>query len=169
MTAQLIDRIQQLDDHTAIRILEHFAGQVFEGLETPVDVMVDGVVPEVKNTEFFNYALNLTETEQSQPLTTQQSAEVARMLLMYFAPDPVLGPALTLTFNEYKDDQLMVGAILATGVAVSMIIVAATTQLDGQIGGMRIKKGAATPKQIEALSKLIPSFPMIFGKNPHDS
>lgn len=156
MSAQLIERLQQLDDHKAIRLLEQFAGRIFEGMETPMDEMLNGVIPEVKNTAFFQQALSLSQEEQGRPLPEHQSAEVARALLLTFAQDPDMAPALAQTLHEYRDDQLMVGAILATGVAVSMIIVAATTRLQVKIGDGEIIKDAASEGQLKALLGALP-------------
>ncbi|MBS9405438.1 hypothetical protein KG088_17670 [Halomonas sp. TRM85114] len=163
MSDQLIKRVQQLDDPMAIRLLEQFSGRVFEGMETPVSEMVDGVIPEVKNTAFFQHALSLSEAEQSRPLPVQQSAEIARALLLIFAQDPAMAPALGQALDEYQDDQLMVGTILATGVAVSMIIVAATTRLKVKMANVEIVKDALSEGQqktlFEALPKLLSAIP----------
>lgn len=155
MSTKLINQIHRLDDQTAVRVLESFSSKIFDGLETPVDVMLDGVVPEVKDLTFFQQAMNLSPVEQNRPLSEEQSVEIARGLLMTFAEDPALSPVLSETLDEYSDDQLMVGPILATGVAVSMVIVAATTSLRCNFKNFEIIKDPTTPAQINAIAKLL--------------
>lgn len=159
MSEQLYERIQQLDDHTSIRLLEAFSDRVFEGMETPVGEMVNNVIPEVKNTAFFQQALSLSEAEQSRPLPEQQSAEIARTLLLVFALDPDMAPVLAQTLDDYRDDRLMVGAILATGIAVSMIIVAATTQLEIKTANTKIIK---KPLSEDLQKTLLNALPKVF-------
>ena len=79
-----------------------------------------------------------------------------------FARDPVFAPSLAEALDEYEDNNLFVGEILATGVAVSMIIVAATTTFQGKIGkSIVVGKKAADASLIESLLKY---FPKLIGK-----
>jgi hypothetical protein len=55
----------------------------------------------------------------------------------------------------------LVGEILATGVAASMIIVAATTTFKGKIGSFMVNKEKADASLIESLLKI---FPKLMGK-----
>ena len=48
-------------------------------------------------------------------------------ILRGFAEDASFAPSLSQALEEYRDNTLMAGEILATGVALSMIIIAATT------------------------------------------
>lgn len=154
MQAQLIERVEQLDDYMAIRIIEDLSRRFFEGMETPLEDMLNGVIPEMKNTPFFQQALTLSEEEQSRPLAERKSAEVARALLLYFAQDPGLSPVLARSLDEYKDDRLIVGTILATGVAVSMIIVAGTTRFEYKDGKLTFSKETVDWDKLGPLFKL---------------
>ena len=158
MSTSLQERIEQLDDYKAVQLLGEYSNRLFEGLETELEEMLDGVPPELKDTELFQQAQSLSQEERDRPLSESRSAELARDLLRYFAQDPSLAPSLETTMNEYKDDRLIVGAILATGVAISMIIVAATTQAKGEIGGVKFKKTIANADLVGTIIKHFPKF-----------
>lgn len=155
MTTSLEDRIDALDDYKAVQILNEYANRLFEGLETAPEDLMAGVTPELKSTEFYRKAQSLTPEEREQPLSEAESAEVARELLSSFARDAALAPTLEATLDDYKDERLLVGAILATGVAVSMIIVAATVTAKGNIKGIEFEKKAADATLVGAAGKVI--------------
>lgn len=154
MTTSLEKRIEQLDDYTVVQIINEYANRVFEGLETTTEDLMRGVTPELKDTELFQKAQTLTPEERDRPLSEAQSAELARELLTSFARDATLAPTLEATLNDYKDERLLVGAILATGVAVSMIIVAATITAKGTVKGIEFEKKAADATLVGAAGKI---------------
>jgi hypothetical protein len=154
MSVLLAERIEGLSDYQAVRLLEQCSERVFDGLVTPGDELVLGVADQLRESPELGAALGLTPAQRDAPLSEAVSAEVARALLRRLAEDPDLAPLVEKSLDEYRDDELMVGAILATGVAASMVIVAATTQLEAKLGDdVVIKKKAAPLKDATALVK----------------
>lgn len=99
----------------------------------------------------------MSRKESTRPLPETESVLLARELLIGFASDPVFSPSLAQALDEYSDNTLMVGEILATGVALSMVIVASTITLKGKIAGMEIGKTVVDTKLVETLVKLFPN------------
>jgi hypothetical protein len=106
----------------------------------------------------FDSVLEMSSKEQSRPLAEAESAALSRELLLGFARDPIFAPSLEEALDEYQDEELLVGVILATGVAVSMIIVASTTKFKGKVGNFKVEKEVADANFIEALLKYFPKF-----------
>lgn len=156
MMENLLKRIDELDDRKAIRVLEFYAGRVFEGMKTSPKELLDGIPKEFKSRVPFERVLDMSAKESDRPLPEAESAVLARELLHVFARDPVFTPSLAEALDEYKDDKLLVGAILATGVAVSMIIVVSTTAFKGKVGTFEVTKETANASFIEALLKHFP-------------
>ncbi len=127
MTEELLNRIENFDNRRAIRVLEFFATRVFEGMESSPEELLDGIPEEYRNKVPFERVLQMSSSERSQPLPEGESAALARVLLRGFAEDASFAPSLSKALDEYQDNTLMAGEILATGVALSMIIIAATT------------------------------------------
>ena len=161
MNEILLKRIDELNDLKAIRALEFYAERVFEGMKSSPEEMLDGIPEEFKNRAPFERALKMSNKERAQPLPEAESVALTRELLRVFALDPVFAPSLAEALDEYQDDTLFVGEILATGVAVSMIIVAATTTFKAKIGNFEIIKKEADASLIESILKY---FPKLTGK-----
>ena len=161
MTENLLKRIDELSDREAIRVLEFYAERVFEGMESSLKETLGGVPEEFKNRAPFERALDMSDKEGAHPLPEAESVALTWELLRIFARDPAFAPSLAEALDEYRDDTLFVGEILATGVAVSMIIVAATTTFRGKIGSFKVNKEKADASLIESLLK---HFPKLIGK-----
>lgn len=156
MSQELIKRIDELDDRKTIRVLEFYAARVFEGAKTSPEEMLVGIPEQFKDRAPFERGLKLSGKERAHPMPEGESAVLARELLRGFARDPAFAPSLEQALDEYKDDKLMVGEILALGVAVSMIIVAASTKFKGKVGAFEVDKGTVDAGFIEALLKHFP-------------
>ena len=156
MSEELLKRIDELDDRKAIRVLEFYSMRIFEGMETSPEEMLAGIPEEFKNLAPFESVLEMSGKERGKPLPETESVLLARELLRGFARDPAFAPSLLKALDEYKDDTLLAGAILATGVAVSMIIVASTTAFKGRIGNFKVTKEKASASLIESLLKYFP-------------
>jgi len=159
MTEHLLERIDELDDRKAIRVLEFYSTRVFQGMKTSLEEMLDGIPKELKNRAPFDHVREMSGKERAHPLPEADSAVLARELLYVFARDPAFAPSLAEALDEYQDDKLLVGAILAIGIAVSMIIVASTTTCKGRVGSFEVTKKTADANLIEALLKHFPKLP----------
>lgn len=156
MSEDLLKRIDELDDRKAIRVVEFYSTRIFEGMETTPEEMLAGIPEEFKDCAPFESVLEMSGKERAKPLPETESVLLARELLRGFARDPAFAPSLLKALDEYQDDTLLAGAILAIGIAVSMIIVASTTEFKGRIGNFEITKETADANFIEALLKHFP-------------
>lgn len=156
MSKDLLKRIDELDDRKTIRVIEFYAARVFEGMKTSPEELLAGIPGELKARAPFERVLEMSGKERAYPLLEADSAVLARELLRGFARDPAFAPSLEEALDEYQDDKLLVGEILALGVAVSMIIVASSTKFKGKVGKFEIEKGTVDAGFIEALLKHFP-------------
>lgn len=153
MTESLEARVEALPGHLAIRILEHASQRLFEGLETPHEEMIQAALPKLQGSGLVEQVQGMSAEQRAQPLPEEASAEIARGLLLCYARDPDLAPLVEASLQDYRDDKLMAGTILATGVAISMIIVAATTRLKARIGTLEIEKQTADAELVGEIVK----------------
>jgi hypothetical protein len=86
---------------------------------------------------------------------------VARTILLSLADDATLAPLLQEAVDTYSDEELPADVVLAVGVAVALIVIAATTEFEAEMWGMKIKKRQAKPELVAAMmqgvSALLPS------------
>jgi hypothetical protein len=155
MTQPLLKRIADLDDRKAIRVLEYYAARVFEGSQTSPQEMIEGIPQELREKAPFDRVLEMSGKERGRPLPEGESATLARKILSVFAQDPAFAPSLAQALEAYRDDKLLLGEVLDTGIALSMVIVACTFQFKATIGSFTIVKTAADATLIEAIAKVI--------------
>ncbi|WP_317930276.1 hypothetical protein [Halioxenophilus sp. WMMB6] len=158
MSASLIRTIEAMDDRTRVRVLEEFASQLFEGMDSNPEQIIAAIPASYQEAVAFNEALAISDEQWQQPLSQAASAALAKDLLLGFAADPAMADALQQVVDRYRDDALLAGTILATGVAISMIIVACTTKFKGTVGSFEISKEAADP---ELVDKVLSQFPKL--------
>lgn len=165
MSSEVIEKLNKLDDYQIVRFFDHFSQQVFNGLDVDMNTILDGIPESVKELNGFSELTHLSSEQKNKKMDVSNSAPVARTILLTLAEDEQFGILLQKAFDSFKDDEMVADIILAVGAAVSMILVAATTQLKGKIFGMEVKKDKATPNMIKAVGELFKDMvPKLIGK-----
>ncbi len=153
MSEKAIEIVNHLSGLEAVRFVQFLGGEIFEGVSGK-EVMAKIPASFHSMPEF--ESLEKLETDQKEmDLPPQESIQIARDLLGYFAQDATLGPVIETSWEKYREesDELFVGATLACGFVASMILFTATTEIEGQIGNIKFKKTAASKEIVEALAK----------------
>lgn len=151
--ATIKDRIEKMDDFQVVRFFEYFGEQVFEGSTASLDQIKDGVPEATRALPAFQRLENLTEEETERLLDLSQSAGVARGMLLVLADDERFAPVIQAALDSYSDTEMVAEVVLAVGFAVSLVLMAATSELKGNVFGITLKKGAATPEMIRAITE----------------
>ncbi len=153
MSKNALEIVNDLSDLDAVRFVQFLGGEIFEGI-TGKEVIANipqsfHSIPGLKELQ------NLQPDQKKMDLPPQKSIKIARDLLSYFAQDEALGPILETLWEKYKNesDELFIGAVLASGFVAGMILLAATTEIEGKIGNIKFKKKVASPEIVEALAK----------------
>jgi len=147
---EIIDNLSGLD---AVRFVQFLGGEIFEGVsgkEVIANIPASfHSIPELEKLE------KLESDQKKMDLPPQESIQIARDLLGYFAQDATLGPIIEMSWEKYRNesDELFVGAALACGFVASMILFTATTEIEGKVGNIKFKKTAASKEIVEALAK----------------
>jgi hypothetical protein len=165
LSSEVIEKLSKLDDYQIVRFFDHFSRQVFNGLDVDMNTILDGIPESVKELNGFSELTRLSPEQKNKKMDVSVSAPVARSILLILAEDRQFGKLLQEALAGFKDDEMVADIILAVGAAVSMILVAATTQLKGKIFGMEIQKDKATPNMIKAVGELFKDMvPKLIGK-----
>lgn len=151
--ATIKDRIEKMDDFQVVRFFEYFGQQVFEGSTASLDEIKDGVPEATRALPSFQQLESLTEEEAERLLDLSQSAGVARGMLLVLADDERFALLIEAALDSYSDTEMVAEVVLAVGFAVSLVLMAATTELKGSFFGVKGVKGAATPEMIRAITE----------------
>lgn len=150
------ERIQQMDDFQLLRFFEHFSKEIFGGLQNDLGEIQAGIPPDVQAIPEMDQLAEMDAARALQQLPKEQAVYYARSILVYWAADDQLSQILAAVLDNYKDDEMAAGVILAIGTALSMILVSSTANFKVKIGGFELsvdRKRSSQP-QPETVRKL---------------
>jgi hypothetical protein len=149
--ASVKERVRAMDDFQVVRFFEAFGQQLLAGSVTSFDAIKKGVGGSTRSLAGWQRVESLTPEQAVQVLEPTQAAATARDVLMHLADDPTFGPLMDKFLASYRDDELVADVVLAVGLVATVILLAATTEFEGEIAGVKFKKGVADPKTIKAV------------------
>jgi hypothetical protein len=129
----------------------YFSSDVLAGISSSLEEIQSGVSDSTKNRDSFMKLENMLYSSTSENLNPEDSAFLARKLLLAMAQDKTLSPVLETALDEHRDDELPAGDIIAVGVAISMILVSATASLEGTAFGIEFRKETADAELVESV------------------
>ncbi len=153
MMTNLKERIQALDDFQIVRFFEHFSHQLVAGANVTLDQIKKGIPESTRTFGGFSQIETLSPSQAEQPLEPSASIATSRNILVYLTDDDEFAPVIGRVLDTYRDDELVAGIVLAVGLVASVLLIAATTEFEGEIGNFKIKKTKADPAVIRAITE----------------
>ena len=147
-TISLTERIRAMDDFRIVRFFDHFGKAVLNNTDLSMDEALSSVPDQMRALPGFEQVENLSPEKTDSYLSTEDSAQLARRVLLVISQDPTLVPILESELNNFSDDKLVVDVILSVGLIAIMILITATTEVKISNGKVTIKKGAASPELV---------------------
>jgi hypothetical protein len=138
-------RILALDDLSAIAATERLAELLAQhGERQAAEAFV----------EPFTGLIEIAQADPSAPLDVDNPGAIARDLLAAFSADGDFAPLLEVALQA-RDTQLASKPILAVGVAASLIIFAASTEIKVKFEHVEIHKTVASPELVERIGGVL--------------
>ena len=138
----LQESIESLSDFQATKALEELARLVSENGANVSGGTDDSLVASYRQA---------AERDASAPLAVVAPGATARSLLQAFAADTAFAPLVEVALHSADDTQLATKPILAVGVAATLMIVAATTDVKVDVGNVHVHKTTASAELVENL------------------
>jgi hypothetical protein len=151
--SNLKGKINELDDVQVVRFFEHFGQQLFAGMDVSVEQIKDGIPDSIRAIPGFSDIENLSPDQAERLISPSESAALARNTLLILADDETLAPLVETALESYSDNEMVVDVILAVGFVASMLMITATTQVEGQMFGIKFKKSKADAKLVRAITE----------------
>jgi hypothetical protein len=101
----------------------------------------------------FAHLEHLSPDAAEHPLEPSVSVATARHMVMHLADDDAFGPLLEKTLDTYQDDKLVADIILAVGLVAAVLLIAATTEFEGEVAGIKFKKGKTDATMVKAITE----------------
>jgi hypothetical protein len=138
-------RIAALDDLSAIAAAERLADLLARNGDRPAPGSA---------MEPFAALIERAHADPNAPLEAADPGAIARGLLAAFSADSDLAPLVEVAL-EASDDQLASKPILAVGVAASLVIFAASTEIKVKFEHIEIHKTVASPELVERVGGVL--------------
>lgn len=151
MTQDALEIVRHMKDTEAVRFLNHFGSTLFR--ETSRDIILKGIDPRLEGLAEVRRLQSLSPETRQMKLGPEQSAVIARKMLLEMARDDNLSRALVKAWETYRPDELFVETILATGFIAAMLMFMSTTEIEFQVKGFKFRKKAATPELVRAVTE----------------
>jgi len=168
-----IEKIQQLDDFKVLRLYEHLSTLLFEATDADVATLTQHMPADIAATPEIQQVQKADEAVFEEPMDNTEAVAFARQSLTLLATDPATEPLIADTLQNWKDDSMIAGTILAIGAAISLVMLLATSEISyDKKHGLRIGIGTIKQKDqvdarrrvIESLFKIIPKLRGMLGK-----
>ena len=147
------ERIQGLDNFQVVRFFRHFSRQLVGGATVSVNQIKNGIPDATRALEGFEQIENLTPDQAERSLEPSVSAAMARNILVHLADDAEFCPPIERALDTYRDDELVADVILAVGLVASVLLIAATIEFEGEVAGIKFKKGKADSEIVKAITE----------------
>jgi hypothetical protein len=153
MVNNLKNRINEFDDFQVVRFFEYFSQELLSGAEVSQKEIKEGIPDYIRAVTGFSEIENISSEQAKQKLDLDTSAAVTRTILLNLTDDETIAPLIAEALETYSDEELVADVVLAVGAAIALVLIAATTEFEGEAFGIKFKKGKADAEIIEAITK----------------
>jgi hypothetical protein len=150
MTVAMIEtRLRALKPIQQVALCQAIVARLYRDSEA-VQEAAQALDPALRDDPAFARLAAEAAGDPSAKLGAELSGHVAETFLLAAASDPDLSPLLGAELDAFRDEKQFVETALALGLAISMIIVAATTRVKYSDGKVTIDKTTASPGLVKA-------------------
>lgn len=147
------ERLQAMDDFQIVRFFQFFAQSLCEGARVDSDALLAFVPREISSAPDFAGVVQLDDEQAERLLNPAEAAGAARAVLLPLARDPATAPIVSRGLAEFRDDKLAVDVVIAFGLVASVLLIAATVEFEGKIGGWTFRKGKVEADTLKAITE----------------
>lgn len=141
---QIVDNLSEVQ---TVKLASHLYQSIYKAV--PYKTVTESLVT---NIDEVAYIRGLDKETKKHRLDSGQSVEAAKLLLSSFANDDTLAPVLINAWEEVKqDDSLFIEAIIAVGLLANLTLFMASSEIEMEIGGVKIKKGKPSLDVLKAV------------------
>ena len=145
--------IQNLDDVQSVKMLKQIYKDIFKAV--PFEEMKRSA----GDNDSVSLLSKLDTDMMQQNFDPEQSVDLTKKMLLVFAQDENLSGLVINAWEKIEnDDSLMIEAIITLGLIANLTLFMATTELEFEIMGVKIKKGTASAEQIKAFISPLTEF-----------
>lgn len=124
-----LEKVQQLDDFKALRLFRHIEAEMVQQLDAELDNIFEHLPAEFTESPDFDAILEADESAFDQPLDSGTAIAVARQSLDWMAQAPDTAAYLDDKLENWKDNEMVAGTILAVGGALSAVMIMGTFRM----------------------------------------
>ena len=120
----LPEQIQQLDDFKALRFYEHLSSILFNSTEVDAQTLMQYMPASDEISPVMQQIQAADETFFDNPLENKQAIAFARKSLEVLSSNPSTAAFVSHEIDNWKDNSMIAGTILAIGGAISLYYLA---------------------------------------------
>jgi hypothetical protein len=115
-------RLNAMNDFQVLRFFDFFSQQIFQGSQVELADLMGSLPASAQLSPLMMATTRLDDPTAGTVLTKQESAQVSRVVLQYWAENAPFDALLEAALSQYKETEQAADTILAVGAALSMVL-----------------------------------------------
>lgn len=150
-----LQKVQELDDFKALRLFRHIEMEMVQSVKEDLPAIMERLPDEVKNMPEMQELNAVEEAKFIEPLQQELAVKIARESLELMAKSPDTEPYLADKLENWKDNEMVAGTILALGGAFSAVMIMSTFRISyNKNDGWEFNLGASKENQTETIKTI---------------
>jgi hypothetical protein len=115
-------RLNGMNDFQVLRFFDYFSQQIFRGSPVELSDLMGSLPADAQLSPMMMATTKLDVATAGAALSKQESAQVSRLVLNYWAETNPFDALLATALSQYKETEQAADTILAVGTALSMVL-----------------------------------------------
>lgn len=150
-----LEKVKELDDFKALRLFRHIETEMIQQVQEDLGKIMENLPEEVRIMPEIQHLGEVDENKFSESLESETAVSVARQSLEYMAKNPNTEPYLKDKLDNWQDNEMVAGTILAVGGALSAVMIMSTFRISyNKTDGWEFNLGTSKDNQPETIKTI---------------
>jgi hypothetical protein len=150
-----LEKVKALDDFKALRLFRHIEMEMVQKAKADLPDIIDNLPDAVKNMPEMRQLDQVSEEKFVEPLQQEFAVKIARQSLELMAKNPDTVDYLKDKLENWNDNEMVAGTILALGGALSAVMIMSTFRVSyNKADGWEFNLGASKDNQSETIKTI---------------
>lgn len=153
-----LEKVKQLDDFKALRLFRHIETEMMQKVEVDVETLIQQLPEQIQKMPQIQKLDEVDEADFNKTIENEEAVKIAREVLEWMAVNPSTEAYLDDKLDNWQDQEMVAGTILAVGGALSMVMLLPTLQFSyTKEEGWKLGGGIQNDLHVQTIKHLLDS------------
>lgn len=150
-----LEKVKSLDDFKALRLFRHIEMEMVQKVHEDLGKIVQNLPEEVRRMPEIQHLNEVDDNKFTESLESETAVVVARQSLEYMALNPDTEAYIKDKLENWQDNEMVAGTILAVGGALSAVMIMSTFRISyNNSDGWQFSLGTPQDQQPEMIKNI---------------